>query len=338
MRKLRLAVIGCGGFVHYHIRTVCEKLPAIRIVGLADPLPSNAQRLITERGLDPDTPVYTRHLRMLREVRPDAVIVSSPHTLHFRHCWDALSTGAHVLVEKPMVTNADHARRLVRLAKQRRRVLQIAVQGTYTDTFAYARQLIATGVIGELQLATGILAQSWLEGSRGKWRQDPALSGGGQLYDSTAHVLSAMVFLVNSPISAVFCWTDNKGVRVDINAVGVIRFANGCLATITSGGNCPAWKSHLTIQGSKAIMEVGAHGGNFSVTATGIKEPITAPPEGFKLRTVSPVENFHDAVRGRAQPRCPGRIGIILADLMDGLYASAETGRPVKITRRLPPE
>ena len=97
-----------------------------------------------------------------------------------------------------------------------------------------------------------VLAQGWLDLTRGWWRQDPKLSGGGQLYDSSAHVLSTMMYLVDSPVVEAFCYTDNKGAPVDINAVGCIRFANGCMATITSGGNCNTWKSLLIVQAKQA--------------------------------------------------------------------------------------
>jgi predicted dehydrogenase len=335
MKKVRLAVIGCGGFVRWHLKTMVEEVKQFKCVGLVDTAAENAQRIIDQFGFK-DAPVYSDHRAMLREVKPDAVIVSTPHTLHFRHCYDAISAGAHVMVEKPMVTDSSDARKLVKHARARKRVLQIAVQGTYTDTFAYARELIKDGSIGELQLVTGVMAQGWLEGTRGKWRQDPALSGGGQLYDSTSHVLSAMVFLIDSPVKETYCMADNKGVPVDINAVGVVKFANGCMATITSGGNCPSWKSHVIVQGSKAMMEISAHGGDFRVTGGSFKEPVTATPKGNGFRTVSPIRNFYDAIAGKSEPRCPGRLGIILADLMDGLYESVRTGVPAKVTRKLP--
>src|SRR5437870_8862560 len=53
---------------------------------------------------------------LLNHPRLDAVIVTSPHTLHFEHAKAALEKGLHVLCEKPMCTRADHARELVRLA------------------------------------------------------------------------------------------------------------------------------------------------------------------------------------------------------------------------------
>src|SRR5262249_25120503 len=46
----------------------------------------------------------------------DAVVVSSPHTLHYEHARLALERGLHVMCEKPMCTQGVHARELVRLA------------------------------------------------------------------------------------------------------------------------------------------------------------------------------------------------------------------------------
>ncbi|GAG04232.1 unnamed protein product, partial [marine sediment metagenome] len=84
------------------------------------------------------------------------------------------------------------------------------------------------------------------------------------------------------------------------------------------------------------LMEISPHGGDFSVSGDKLKKPITATPRGFKTKTVTPARNFHDAIHGKAQPRCPGRMGILLADLMDALYESVKTRRPAKVTRRMP--
>ncbi len=328
-KRIPLAIIGCGGFVRCHVEAIKKDVPEFELVAMADTCRANADKLAELSGQSPV--IYDDHKKMLRAVKPKAVIVSTPHTLHFAHCHDALAAGAHVMVEKPMVTNSADARKLVRFAKSRKLNLQIAIQGTYTDTFAYARKLISDGTMGPLQLATGILGQGWMNGTRGMWRQEPKLSGGGQLYDSTAHVLSAMMFLVNSPAVEVFCWTDNKGCNVDINAVGTIRFANGCMATITSGGNCPTWFSHLIIQGAGAILEISPHGGSFRVNGSALKQEIKAVPARWRIRSVSPARNFADVILGKDKPRCTGELGIRLADLMDAFYRSAQCGKPASI-------
>lgn len=338
MKSIRLGIIGCGGFVRYHVNSIkTDPVRQLKISALCDIIPEKCDKLDEELG-GTSRPHYVNYKKMLRDEPLDAVIVSTPHTLHYEMAYAALGRGLHVMVEKPMVTNSTHARKLVRRAKAKKRTLNIAVQGVHTDTFAYARKLIGEGSLGELQLIQGTLAQNWLEGTRGKWRQEPEWSGGGQLYDSMAHVFTAMVFLANAPIKEVFCWADNKDVPVDINAVGTIKFANGCLGALTCGGNSNAWLSQVHVQCADAMMTISAHGGDFHVTGRPLKKDITDVPRGWKLPTVSPARNFADCILGKAKPRCDGRLGIILSDLMDGLYQSIETGQPAKITKRMPIE
>ena len=333
MKQLRLGVIGCGGFVQYHLRGMRDNVPEFKIVALCDIIPQHAEHHRKEYCPRRRVPMYLDYRDMLAKEDLDAVLVSTPHTLHFRHAYDALAAGCHVQVEKPMVTDSTQARRLVKQAEKTGKHLAVAIQGTYTDTFAYARQLLgegADGMLGELQMVTGILAQGWMKGTRGKWRQDPTLSGGGQLYDSMAHVLSAMMFLVDQPVVEVSAKTDYKGCKVDINAVGWARFAGGALASFTSGGNSQTWKSHLTFQCEKARLEISPHGGDFLINGGGLPKDIKKPPRGWKIPAVSPIRNFADVILGREPaPRCGGEVGIRLADLMDAIYQSDRAGGKV---------
>ena len=338
MKSIRLGIIGCGGFVRYHVKAINEHVRQLKISALCDIIPQKCGKLDAEMLGGKGLPVYKDYRKMLRDEKLDAVIVSTPHTLHYQMAYDAIGAGLHVMVEKPMVTDSTQARKLVRRAKAKARTLNIAVQGVHTGTFAYARKLINDGTLGPLQLVQGNLVQAWLEPCRGLWRQVLEQSGGGQLYDSMAHVFTAMLYLVNSPVKEVFCWADYKDVPVDINAVGTIKFANGCLGSLTCGGNCNAWLSQVQVQCAHAMMHISAHGGDFHVTGRPLKKDITDVPKGWKLPTVSPARNFADCILGKAKPRCDGRLGIIVADLMDGLYESIQTGRPARITKRVPVE
>lgn len=331
MKKIRLAIIGCGGFVRYHVNGIRESVPEADIVGLCDIIPERAEKLAQEIGDGHRPQCFKHYADMLAAVPVDGVLVSTPHTLHFEHAYAVLAAGANVMVDKPMVTDPADARRLVARANRKKLLLSVAMQGVHTAPFAYVRHLIAAGKLGQPQLITGVLAQDWKDLTRGWWRQKPSLSGGGQLYDSCCHVLSAMMFLIDSPVREVFCFTDNKGTRVDINAVGGIRFANGCIGSITSGGNCAAWKSHVIFQGKDACLEIPAHGGDFQIYGKAFPQTLTAVPANWKVPTVSPIRNFADAIAGKAPLRCTGRIGILMADLMKAMYQSAKTARVVKV-------
>ena len=81
-------------------------------------------------------------------------------------------------------------------------------------------------------------------------------------------------------------------------------------------------------------MEISPHGGGFLVSGGKLKEEIREAPKGWKIPTVTPARNFAEAIRGKAEPRCDGRLGILLAELMDALYASARTGKAAKVRRR----
>ena len=336
MKKIRVGIIGCGGWVGYHLNIISKSVPEIQLVALCDIVREHAEDRRKRYCSGPARADLQRLPQDAQaEAKLDAVLVSTPHTLHFKHAYAALDAGCHVQVDKPMVTDSTQARKLVRKAEKVGKCLEVAVQGMYTDTFAWAKQLIsagADGLMGKLQMVTGITSQNWLRMTVGKWRQEPKLSGGGQLYDTTSHVLSAMMFLVDEPVVEVSCFTDNCGTDVDINAVGCIRFASGAMATISSGGNCPGWKTHLTFQGDKARMEISPHGGNFLIHRDGCKRDILRVPKGFDVPKTTPIRNFADVILGKEpEPRCGGRTGVLLADLMDALYEAAQTGKVVKI-------
>src|SRR5439155_1420158 len=126
----------------------------------------------------------------------DAVVLVTPHTLHYPQAKSALEHGLHVLTEKPMVTSSDHAYDLWRTASRAKKLLAITFQAPYTPEFHYLAQQRDAGNLGKIQLISGSLSQEWLKGTTGKWRQDPSLSGGGMMYDSGAHLLNAFMWLL----------------------------------------------------------------------------------------------------------------------------------------------
>src|SRR6185312_13102682 len=81
----------------------------------------------------------------------DAVIVASPHTLHFEHARAALEKGLHVLVEKPMTTNSGEAWELVRLAQERGVHLMVPYGWHYKPYIQEAKRLMDLGVVGGIQ-------------------------------------------------------------------------------------------------------------------------------------------------------------------------------------------
>ncbi|MGC4054360.1 MAG: Gfo/Idh/MocA family oxidoreductase [Paludibaculum sp.] len=186
------------------------------------------------------------------------------------------------------------------------------------------------GSLGKLELVTGWLSQDWMRPTAGSWRQKPELSGGGQAYDSGAHLLNSVCWSpVESDIALVFACLDNKGTPVDINSAITIRFANGVLGNIVVGGNCRSSGCNLTYCFENGRIDVDGWGGNWIrvYERDQVKYPV------IPGKAQSPNDNFVDAILGRAQPCTSPRNGIVQSELMDAIYESARTGQPAKPKR-----
>lgn len=281
-------------------------------------------------GYEPRPAFFTDSAQMYAQAKPDAVVIVTPHTLHFGHAMQALEAGCHVLMEKPMVTDSGQAHELAKKVEETGKVFVIGYNTPCTPIMAYIREVVRNGELGQLELVSGWLSQGWMKATTGTWRQNPALSGGGQMYDSGAHIFNSLVWTVEQPIDAVQAFIDNKDTPVDINGTANIRFANGVLATITISGNCPANGSKLTYLFDDGRIEVDGWSASWIKVWKGNEEIEV----GLDSSTTKPVDNFIDAILGRAQPRTAPINGINQSELMDAIYESARTGQVAKPVKR----
>jgi len=239
---------------------------------------------------------------------------------------DAIDAGCHVLIEKPMVIRTADAKTLIGHAEANKRVLSIAFPGPFTCEFQYIRNLIASGQLGEVYLINGVCSQPWLKSVGGTWRTTLELSGGGNLYDSGAHMFNAMLYLTGLSVSEVFAFTDNKGQEVDIISALALRFTKGALGSAVVSGDAPVFEQGIYIHGSKGSAKASIYGGSMEVWigAEKVKYPQVPPP-------ISLQQNFIDCIRGRATTPSPAVLGLRQARLMDAIYESARTGKAVSV-------
>ncbi|PCJ72787.1 MAG: hypothetical protein COA56_15475 [Dehalococcoidia bacterium] len=124
MSKVRLAIIGCGGNSSGHARRM-NQMDEVQIIATCDVNTDIANSYIDQNILDlvPRPGAFDDVNSMLAETQPDAVLISTPHTLHFEHGMKALEAGCHVLMEKPMTIRAADAKALLQLAQNKKRIL-----------------------------------------------------------------------------------------------------------------------------------------------------------------------------------------------------------------------
>lgn len=98
--------------------------PRVQLAAVADPDTAQAELLLEAFG--GAAPAYGDYREMLERETLDAVIISTPHALHFEQTRDALNRGLHVLIEKPLTIASRDARALIALAAKRDRMLVVA--------------------------------------------------------------------------------------------------------------------------------------------------------------------------------------------------------------------
>lgn len=137
----------------------------------------------------------------LRDPAIDAVYVATPVFLHAPQTIAALRAGKHVLCEKPAALNYAEACSMTAEAKRAGFKLGIAYYRRMYPKVQRARDLMAQGAIGRPVLAE-MNCHDWFQAEDGKrsWLLDPAMSGGGPLFDIACHRIDVLNFLFGRPV------------------------------------------------------------------------------------------------------------------------------------------
>lgn len=333
---LNFALVGCGGMANWHAQQL-QKIDEVKVAALVDVLAP--QTCAFKDKYFPDAVQFESYEKLLEnpQLKLDAVVLVTPHTMHFAQATAALARGIHVLVEKPMVTRSADAYDLWRAVNGSGKKLGITFQAPYTPEYQCLARMRDAGKLGKISLISGWLSQGWMNSTAGKWRQDPKHSGGGQMYDSGAHVLNAMMWLVNSPVVEVACFYDRCGTPVDINGVAILKFENGAMGSVAIGGSGTAWDTEIRIQTDKLVAKTLPHGGMLEMFGPQGRRIYPAVEPSDHPAGGTPHLNFVNAILGREELVCGVRYGVLLSALMDALYEAAD-GHTLVTVRPVPPE
>ena len=330
MAAIRMGFIGCGGNGTGHVRRLSD-LPDVEMVALVEPSDASIARLYERVPEVKDLPMYSNYREMLDAVEMDAVGISSPHTDHFDQIMTSLERGLHVLTEKPMVCTVDHAKQVIAKAEEVGKTLMVSYQRHFSPTFRYIRNQIKAGEMGELQFISALQCQDWYRGTKGAWRQQLSLSGGGQLNDSGSHLLDIILWMTDLQVDEISAFMEYFESEVDINSAMSVRFTKGAMANLSIVGNSPGgmWED-ITIWGEKAVV----YSRNQKLTYRCLGNPETYEPTALPSGSPDPDRNFVDALMGRADIEVPATCGLRVIELTEAAWESAKQGgKPVKVKR-----
>lgn len=323
--KIRVGFIGAGGIAPGHYKRL-QATGKAEVVALNDPSEESLRRFYGNCPGSEKLPVYEDYRDMLKHERLDAVEILSPHVCHTEQILGSLQKGLHVLCEKPMTCSIADAKKVIRKAETSGKVLMLSYQRHFDPSFRYMREQIAKGALGEIEYVQAVQCQEWLRGTRGTWRQEKAISGGGQINDSGSHLVDIIMWVTGLRIREVYAKMENFGTEVDINATLTLHFDNGALGSMAIVGNAPCWHEDHTIVGSKGAFYLRQGLGLVHEDAKGRQIAIKT-----KKYDKNPDSNFIDSILGKDVPQTPPLCGLRTIEVTEAAWRSAEEGCSVKV-------
>ena len=273
---------------------------------------------------------------LCRSPEVDAVLVTTPNSLHLSDVLTALAHRKPVLCEKPMAMDADECRQMVEAAREAGVLLGVAQVFRFEDSTARMRERLAAGQIGR-----PIFARSEFSYSAGthprKWLTDPALSGGGPIADVGVHCVDTLRYVLQDEVMRVTArgmWDAASG-GVEAAAVMSLEFARGTLGTVLVSMRSD-YRTPIEFIGETGVLR--ADDGlnverpiNLQLRRNGnVVENETVSNQFAYARQV---DMFSAAVRREATFPAPGEEGWQNQEILDAAFRSLTSGKAEDVPR-----
>lgn len=234
MRRLNVAIVGCGWVADWHARDGLAHIPDLySIAACCDVDRKRANAFAKRYGI---ANVSTELEEILTKADIDVISICTPPSLHHEMVLKALKAGKHIVCEKPLTSSLERADAMMAAAKDANTLIMPVFQYRFGNGIAKVRHVIQSGLAGKHFVASIDTAKR-----RGKdyysvaWRGKFATELGGVLVTQAIHIHDLVLWLVG-PAAAVsaFKTTRVNPIEVEDCAVASLRMADGSLVALSA--------------------------------------------------------------------------------------------------------
>jgi predicted dehydrogenase len=294
-KNIRFAVAGCGHIGKRHAEMI-QRDPGAELAALCDLLPRTASGIATC-----DTPFFRDFTEMLYSVPDmDVVNICTPNGLHAPMAIQAIETGFHVVIEKPMALTVADAERIVLCSLKHRKQVFCVMQNRYSPPSVWIKELVESGQLGDIYMVQ--LNCYWNRDAR-YYRPDgwhgTATLDGGTLFTQFSHFIDIMYWLFGdiSDIQARFSDFNHAGLT-DFEDSGTVHFnfINGGMGSLSYSTS--VWDRNL-----ESSMLIVAENGSVKIGGQYMNEVLECHIRDYEMPRLAPTNpgNDYGAYRGSAQ-------------------------------------
>jgi len=273
VKELGIGLIGTGfmgkahAFAYRAARAAFPDIPVPRLEMIADVNEQLATKAAQQYGFARASGDWRA---LVNDPRIDVVSITTPNTLHKEMALAAIAAGKHVHCEKPLSPTLADSLDMVEAAERAGVATQVGFNYIKNPLLKQARDMIASGELGEITGFRGIHAEDYMHDPESPytWRIDP-VGGPGVIADLGSHIIGMARFLLG-PIAAVSAdvrtvvasrpvargATERRQVLVDDAARMLVDFGRGCGGTIEANWVATGRKMQLgfEISGEKGSL------------------------------------------------------------------------------------
>jgi predicted dehydrogenase len=344
MGTLKIGIVGAGGMADYHYQGFTRA--GAEVAAMADMDIRRARAFGEGRNIGK---FYTGLGEML-DASPeiDAVSVITPNKFHRPLVIEALERGKHVYCEKPPALNARETADMVEAAKKAGRVLMFDLNNRARPEAHAIMHYIKNGKVGKINSAQATwIRRNGIHGFGG-WFTNKAVSGGGPVLDLPHMFDLALYFMGNPAFKGPWGIPDIAGGVMDVESAchAFVTFKTGqCLMIRSSWAEMNEREvSSITFQGQKSGGKIERLFDIDGLDGTSIDNcAIFTEEDGRQVDYVIKVEkdeemgrfaqavNFVETISGKAEPLNTPEQAVILMKIIDAIYESAASGKPVPV-------
>ncbi len=245
-QPIRIAFLGCGFAAKIHSKTL-SKIPGVERFYAS----RNGEKAAAFNKKHNGHGHFDSYGAAIASPNIDAVLVLTPPSSHKELALAAVRAGKHVIVEKPPFLRASDFDKVAAEAAKTGVQTMVAENYFYKPSLARLRETLASGVIGDPKF---IYLNATKSQKTQNWRDDPALAGGGALFEGGIHwinFLSNLGYVINK----VSGHRPAGQGGLDRSSQAVFEFKNGPVATLLY-----SWETGALLNGLRISRIYGTEG------------------------------------------------------------------------------
>ena len=358
MEKLKVGIIGCGGIANGKHMPALAKIKEVELVAFCDIIEERAVEAAKKYGAE-GAKVYTDYKELLADESIVTVHVCTPNRSHSFITIDALEAGKHVMCEKPMAKTYAEAKAMYEASVRTGKKLTIGYQSRWRGDSLYLKQCCEDGMFGEIYYARALALRRRAVPTWGVFLNEYE-QGGGPLIDIGTHALDLTLWLMDNYKPKMVVGTkykklgdqknagnawgdwDPEKYTVEDSAFGFVVMENGATVSVES-----SWALNIADPCEASTLICGVNGGadmlhdlrlnyvrngrqviekpSFDAGGVAFYEGSSDDPSDLECRA------FYDAVINDKPVRTKPEQAMVVTQILEAIYESAASGKPVYI-------